>query len=243
MNPIQETRKLTSEEVSQVRAILGSVQWRVYQTAPQHAAKLNYLQSLIATQDSSIVEQVNKLIREVYASRSLSVQVQPLGADDPELLCLVGWSDASLANRPDLSSTGGHIIGFMHQKAIDSGLGRVNPVSWRSGKLHRVARSSLSAEAQSLADTEQELFYARLEWREMIGDYIDTAKPEEFTAKVTSYSWWMRRPCLTHCPRVCLWLVRRTSTRALNFWPSANIWKRNAPTFCGAILITCWLMD
>ena len=187
MNPIRETRKLTSEEVSQVRAILGSVQWRVYQTAPQHAAKLNYLQSLIAAQDSSIVEQVNKLIREVYASRSLSVQVQPLGADDPEQLCLVGWSDASLANRPDLSSTGGHIIGFMHQKAIDSGLGRVNPVSWRSGKLHRVARSSLSAEAQSLADTEQELFYARLEWREMIGDYIDTAKPEEFTAKVTSY--------------------------------------------------------
>ena len=75
MNPIKDERKLTADEVSQVKAILGSVQWRVYQTAPQHAAKLSYLQSLIASQDASIVEQVNKLVREVYASRSLAVQV------------------------------------------------------------------------------------------------------------------------------------------------------------------------
>ena len=42
----------------------------------------------------------------------------------------------------------------------ESGSGKVNPVSWKSGKLHRVARSSLSAESQALADTEQELFLA-----------------------------------------------------------------------------------
>ena len=111
MEPIKESRQLTDAEVSQVRAILGSAQWRVYQSAPQHAAKLNYLQSLIAGRDSSVVEQINKLIREIYASRNLSVQVQSLGVSDPEDLCLVGWSDASLANRPDLSSTGGYLIG------------------------------------------------------------------------------------------------------------------------------------
>ena len=187
MNPVKEERKLSEEEVSQIRAILGSVQWRVYQTVPQHAAKLNYLQSLIAARDSSIVDQVNKLVREVYASRSLSVQVQALGADDPEQLCMVGWSDASLANRPDLSSTGGHLIGFMNQRALEAGTGRVNPISWRSGKLHRIARSSLSAESQSLADTEQELFFARLEWREMIGDYVDKKTPEQTASKVQSY--------------------------------------------------------
>ncbi|CAE7708420.1 RE2, partial [Symbiodinium microadriaticum] len=187
MNPIRGERKLTAEEVSQVKAILGSVQWRVYQTAPQHAAKLSYLQSLIASQDSSIVEQVNKLIREVYASRSLGVQVQALGAGDPEDLCMVGWSDASLANRPDLSSTGGYMIGIMNRRALEAGSGRVNPVSWRSGKLHRIARSSLSAEAQSLADTEQELFFARLEWREMLGDQLDLRQPESCASKVSAY--------------------------------------------------------
>ncbi|CAE7219859.1 RE1 [Symbiodinium sp. KB8] len=187
MAPIKESRTLTESEIGQVRAILGSVQWRVYQSAPQHAAKLSYLQSLIACKDSSIVDQVNKLIREVYASRSVSVQVQALGASSPDQLCLVAWSDASLANRPDLSSTGGHLVGLMNQKAFDSGVGKVNPVSWKSGKLHRVARSSLSSEAQALADTEQELFYARLEWREMQGDIVNPLHSEDISAKVSGY--------------------------------------------------------
>ena len=187
LDPIREERKLTLAEVSQVRAVLGSVQWRVYQSAPQHAAKLNYLQSLIASQDSSIVEQVNKLIREVYSARSLSVQVQSLGAEDPEQLCMIAWSDASLANRPDFSSTGGHLIALMHQQSLEAGMGRVNPIAWKSGRLHRIARSSLSAESQALADTEQELFFARLEWREMIGDYVDAKVPENTAAKVPSY--------------------------------------------------------
>eukprot|EP00439_Symbiodinium_sp_Y106_P058651 s5262_g8.t1 len=187
MSPIKGERKLTPEEVSQVRAILGSIQWRVYQSAPHHAAKLNYLQSLIASQDSSIVEQVNKLVREVFAARSLSVQVQALGTDNPEDLCMIGWSDASLANRPDLSSTGGYLIALMHKDAIQQGIGRVNPVSWRSGKLHRVARSSLSAETQALADAEQELFYSRLSWREMIGDEIKGTLPEEVSRRVPGY--------------------------------------------------------
>ncbi|CAE7407625.1 RE1 [Symbiodinium natans] len=187
LDPIREERKLTLAEVSQVRAVLGSVQWRVYQSAPQHAAKLNYLQSLIASQDSSIVEQVNKLIREVYSARSLSVQVQSLGAEDPEQLCMIAWSDASLANRPDFSSTGGHLIALMHQQSLEAGMGRINPIAWKSGRLHRIARSSLSAESQALADTEQELFFARLEWREMIGDYVDAKVPENTAAKVPSY--------------------------------------------------------
>ena len=103
---VSASQSTPEEHLSQLHtAILGSVQWRVYQTAPQHAAKLNYLQLLVASEGSSIVEQVDKLVREVYASRSLSVQIQALGADDPEQWCMVGRSDASLANRPDFSFT------------------------------------------------------------------------------------------------------------------------------------------
>ena len=47
----REERPMSDSEVSQVRAVLGSCQWRVYQTGPQHAAKLGYLQSLCATRD------------------------------------------------------------------------------------------------------------------------------------------------------------------------------------------------
>ena len=34
-------KDLTAQERTQCRAILGAVQWRVYQTGPQHAAKLD----------------------------------------------------------------------------------------------------------------------------------------------------------------------------------------------------------
>ena len=168
---------LTEKEVSQARAILGSAQWRVTQSGPQHAAKLSYLQSFLATKSPAAVEQVNKLVREIYASRHISVRVQQLNCEHPERLTLVGYSDASLANRPDGSSTGGHIFGFMHPEDFARGTGKLNPVGWKSSKLSRVARSSLSAEVQSLADLEQEMMLARLTWCELLGKEIDLANP------------------------------------------------------------------
>ena len=78
------------------------------------------------------------------------MEAQSLAADEPEQVCMIGWSDASLANRPDFSSAGGHIVGLVRQQSLESGFGRVNPVAWKSGKLQRVARSLLSAEPQSL---------------------------------------------------------------------------------------------
>ena len=82
----------------------------------------------MASQDSSIAEQVNNLFREVFAAGNLSVQLQHLHASDPAQLCLVGWSDAALANRPDLASTGGCIVGLMDPECIKEGFGKVSPV-------------------------------------------------------------------------------------------------------------------
>ena len=142
----REDRPMSDSEMSQVRAVLGSIQWRAYQSGPQHASKLGYLQSLCATRDSSVILAVNKLVREVHASKRVSVGIQQLGPCDPSGLSLVCWSDAALANRPDLGSTGGYVIGFMMQSSIDRGTGKLNVASWRSSKLSRVARSSLAAE-------------------------------------------------------------------------------------------------
>ena len=74
-----------------------------------------------------------------------------------------GYSDASLANRPDASSTGGHIFGFMRPEDFAKGTGK--------------PRSSLSAEVQSLADLEQEMMLARLTWRELLGMEIALKNP------------------------------------------------------------------
>eukprot|EP00439_Symbiodinium_sp_Y106_P036519 s8678_g4.t1 len=137
--PSGPARTMTEAELSQARAVLGSIQWRVTQSGPHHAAKLGHLQSLLASKDTECINQINKLVREVQAAKHLGTHVQNLGNCAAEDLVFVGWSDASLANRPDLSSTGGFLIGLMTPADVLSGHGKVNLVSWRSQKLPRVA--------------------------------------------------------------------------------------------------------
>ena len=53
----------------------------------------------------------------------------------------------------------------------------VTPVSWRSARLKRVARSSLAAETQAASEAEEELMLIRIQWKEMLGYDIDLRKP------------------------------------------------------------------
>ena len=46
----------------------------------------------------------------------------------------------------------------------------ISVISWHSGKLATVARSSNSAELQAAADAEGELSYFRLSLRELVGE-------------------------------------------------------------------------
>ena len=146
-------KDLTANEMHQCRAILGAAQWRSYQTAPQHAAKLSHLQSLLPRGDRTTLKDINKFVREIYHQKDEKVSVYDLRAENDE--GILGWSDAALANRVDLSSTGGFVIGFAHRKMLDGVQGPVSLVSWSTHKLRRVCRSS---QAQALAECEAEFF-------------------------------------------------------------------------------------
>ena len=184
-DPQQTT--MNENQLRQAKAILGSVQWRVTQSGPHHAAKLGHLQSLLASKDISCIDQVNKLVREVQAAKHVGVQVQHLGNCQPSQVHFVAWSDASLANRHDGGSTGGYVIGIMHPSAVLQGQGRVSVISWRSFRLPRVARSSLPAEAQALGHCEHELMFARLEWHELNGGVVDVREPTKSTSQVPGH--------------------------------------------------------
>ena len=177
-------KEMNSSIMSQCRAVLGAVQWRVQQTGLQHAAKLSWLQSALPKGNLDVVKEINKLCREVYQQRSLSIGVEQLGAEADEELIMVTWTDAAVGNRPDLGSTGGHLVGLAHRSILDGKRVPVNPISWKCGKLHRVAKSSLSAEIQSLAEGEQELMFCRALWAELLGYQLDLRQPEDATIKV-----------------------------------------------------------
>ena len=175
---------MTESEKSQCRALLGSIQWRVLQTAPHHAAKLSWLQSALPRGDKETVNQVNKLCREVFASRHLSVGIKDLQACGPEDLCMVAWTDAGVGNRPDMTSTGGYLIALANKSILNGVRGPITPIAWRSGKLARVAKSSLSAEVQALSEGEQELMMCRAELAELLGYALDLRRPELTTQRI-----------------------------------------------------------
>lgn len=131
------------------------------------------------------MKDINKFVQEIYNQAITEVAVFNLQALEDDEIVLIGWSDAALANRVDLGSTGGYMIGFVNKRMLEKGeAGPVSLVSWSTHKLKRICRSSLGAEAQALAKCEAEMFLIRVLWQELLGKDVKLSTPEE-TAKLT----------------------------------------------------------
>ncbi|CAK9003098.1 Gag-Pol polyprotein, partial [Durusdinium trenchii] len=164
-------------------AVLGAAQWRVVQSGPQHGAKLSQLQSRITKADGQTLAEANKLVREIYNDRMLSPKTQVLECS-PDEVEFVAWSDAALANRVDMGSTGGYVVGATTKDLREGKKARVNFVGWKTFKLKRIARSSLAAEVQAFSEAEEELMFTRLQWGEMLGHDLDPRSPEDVLVRV-----------------------------------------------------------
>jgi hypothetical protein len=129
---------------------------------------VNLLQSCVTTATVETLLAANKILRKLRAGPSKMFNRK---IDGP--LHLVAWSDASWANRRDGKSTGGFLIGICGEEVLDGKRGHVSIVSWGTNKLKRVARSSMAAEMQALANAEDELHLCRLAWLEFNGRVVD----------------------------------------------------------------------
>ena len=149
--PGPTARNSAPGELHQARAVLGAVQWHVYQAAPQHAAKLGYFQSMLTKGDR--VHAGGHQQDDTGSACSERVWLARMPRRTPP-----SWPDAALANRLDLGSIGGYIIGFVHR--FYGGWRRQRPGKCDvMGKPQAQARVPLMAEAQALAEAEQELMY------------------------------------------------------------------------------------
>ena len=180
-----DDEKINADELTQLRGVLGALQWRSHQTGPHLSSKLGQLQSEITRATVATLKAANKLVRECFQTRHLSTRINQLGVNDPRDIVFIGWSDAALANRIDLSSTGGYAIAAANPMILEGKHAPVSFISWRSSRLQRKARSSLSAEAQALAETDQELMFVRMAWAELCGLPIDLANPSESISKIS----------------------------------------------------------
>ena len=166
----QLTSPVTDPERTQLRALLGGLQWLVTQTRVDCSVDVNLLQSCVATATIDTLHQANKVLRKLRQGHD-KLYTRAIPRDQE--IHLVAWSDASWANRRDGKSTGGYLIGICGERVLAGERGHVTIVTWGTNKLKRVAKSSMSAEMQALAITEDELHICRLCWAELTGKDID----------------------------------------------------------------------
>ncbi len=176
---------VTPDEMTQLRGVLGALQWRSHQTAPHIAARLGQLQSQVSHANVATLRAANRLVRDNFQNRHLTTRINQLNVSDPKEVVFVGWSDAALANRIDLSSTGGYVIAACHPSILEGKRAVLSCMSWRSGKLARKARSSLAAETQALSETDQELVYVRMQWAELCALDVDLKEPHTAVSKIS----------------------------------------------------------
>ena len=170
------TAPVTEGERTQMRAVLGASGWRAEQTGVKHAAEVSILRSKVKTATVEDLLTTNKLVHKMRQEAAQKLVIHP--HPTAKKLVLVAWSDAAESNRPDGTSTKGAVLGMAPEAILEGQETEVSVMSWKSGKIDRACRSSGAAEARSAVDAEDELFAARFQWSEMLGNVPDLREPD-----------------------------------------------------------------
>ena len=158
ISPAEPVRKLSGQEPSIYRSLVGKLNWIVQGTRPDKAFEVVELSTRFnnaTTQDLATVKKVLVKLKE----HESCIRYNVLG----DSVSLLVYTDAAHANLPDgISSTGGLIV------FIADSSGNMSPLSWRSNKCKRVVKSSLAAEALALELGIAEALYIRHMMREIL---------------------------------------------------------------------------
>ena len=154
---------LTQKETTQLRALIGALQWPCTQSSPYLQCAVSQLAGKVSKATINTIEHGNKILRMAKANSDVSLQYTNLGEIDD--ITFVTYADAAYANRDDLTSQGGYLLCMVNRTITAGDEGRYNLIDWRSWKLARVARSSLSAESQATAEAADALLFTCLFWR------------------------------------------------------------------------------
>ncbi len=146
--------KVSEDERSQLRGVLGTLLWPITPTCPRLAASVSCLQSCVSTATVATLIAANKLLHQAKLDESFIIVYAQDLREAPEV---AGWSDALRANRVDESLTEGFAIGLCPRQILDSDEEDVGLQHWTAQGLRGVCKSSLTCEVQALANAKQEL--------------------------------------------------------------------------------------
>lgn len=142
--------KFNSAETTKCRGLLGALQWPGGQGVLPLCATTSLLAGELPTGDETVIQNLNKALRfgEETANNPLKFQEIVSNIKDLAIMC---FCDAAFGVRTDLASQDGYLVVATDRQALTGEKCRYSPLAWRSLKLPRVFRSSLSAESQTMA--------------------------------------------------------------------------------------------
>ena len=169
--------KLEASGLKALRGINGSLQWLVSNTRVDLAAKVSLSASETANPTIDSLQKANKLIRQAQRDDSLPIHIHAIPLDQ---LSFGIFSDAAWGVRPDGSSQGGFMLYSSTHELHKGEEAPIGIMEWKSWKLTRKCRSSLSAESQAMADSVDLLNFARLFFADfLLPEGIDLRRPDE----------------------------------------------------------------
>jgi len=152
---------VTDSERQELRALIGSLQYAAVNSRPDLCSRLGWLQSRINRAQVSTLLEANRTLHEAKLHAEVTIKVQPIPIAK---LRFVAFSDASFSSHKEPDSHQGMMIMSCHENIGSNRTSPVNPLVWHSKKIQKVAVSTLSAEAMSLAGTVDMLSWVRLYW-------------------------------------------------------------------------------
>ena len=167
---------------SQYRGGVGQLQWLQMQGNPMLAYDTSILQSHSAAPSGHHVLMLSKTIRTAKKYRDLYYNVVAMQGR----FTWVILGDAAWANRPDGSSTGGHLIVAVHNAVIRGQRVNASVVSWNSRKTRRKVRSSLGAETQAFSTALEHGDLIRVFWGELNGEIVDLENFGEYLRQTSA---------------------------------------------------------
>lgn len=175
-------KQLDAELHSQYRGIVGGLQWLQAQGSPGLAYDVSMLQSKSASPSVADLCAANKLLRAAQTMKHTAVKIVSM----PKRFVWMTLTDAAHANRPDLSSTSGHLILAAHPNILTGVSSPVSLLGWNSRKIRRKVRSSLGAESAAMSTGLEHTDLLRVMYGELSGDLIDLSEHENYLAQTES---------------------------------------------------------
>eukprot|EP00435_Cladocopium_sp_Y103_P040458 s157_g11.t1 len=126
---------MTSYQTTQLRGLLGSLQWPSVQSQPHLQASTSLLSGQLSAGFIKSIMDANRLLRFAKTNSDVALCYERLG--DPQDLRLVTMVDAAFGVRRDGTSQGGYITMLVPKSTFDGVEGAYHIIDWRSSKLPR----------------------------------------------------------------------------------------------------------